>query len=32
MIAIMTFVWGGFLFLLSTALRKESGKSDLPPR
>jgi hypothetical protein len=28
MILIMGLVWGGFLFLLVTALRKESGKSD----
>ena len=27
MIVIMAFVWGGFSFVLSTAIRKESGKS-----
>lgn len=27
MIVIMSFVWGGFAFLLVTALRKESGKA-----
>lgn len=26
MAVILTFVWGGFAFLLVTALRKESGK------
>ena len=26
MIVIMTFVWGGFLFLLRTAVKKESSK------
>lgn len=28
MIVIMSFVWGGFAFLLVTALRKESGKPE----
>ena len=27
MIAMMAFVWGGFLVVLSTAVRKESDKS-----
>lgn len=27
MIAIIAFVWGGFAFALSTAVRKESGKN-----
>ena len=27
MIVIMAFVWGGFSFVLSTAIRKESKKS-----
>jgi len=26
MIVIMAFVWGGFFLVLSTAIRKESGK------
>lgn len=28
MIVVTTFVWGGFLFALWTAIRKESGKSE----
>ena len=27
MVVIMGFVWGGFALVLSTAIRKESGKS-----
>ncbi len=27
MIVVMAFVWGGFLWVLLTAIRKESGKS-----
>ncbi len=27
MLVVMAFVWGGFLLALSTAIRKESGKS-----
>jgi hypothetical protein len=27
MLAVMAFVWGGFFIVLSTAVRKESGKS-----
>lgn len=27
MIAVMTFVWGGFLVVLRTAVRRESGKN-----
>ncbi len=28
MIGIMAFVWGGFALALSTAIRKETGKSE----
>ena len=28
MIAVMTFVWGGFLIVVRTAVRRESGKTD----
>lgn len=28
MIAVCGFVWGGFVFALRTAARKESGKAD----
>lgn len=28
MIVILTFVWGGFLLALRTAVRKESGKGE----
>ena len=28
MILVMAFVWGGFSFVLLTAIRKESGKSS----
>jgi hypothetical protein len=31
MAVIMAFVWGGFVLLLVTALRKESGKRTPPP-
>lgn len=27
MIVVMSFVWGGFSWVLTTAIRKESGKS-----
>ena len=27
MLVVMSFVWGGFSFVLFTAVRKESGKS-----
>lgn len=27
MIAVMTFVWGGFLIVVCTAVRRESGKT-----
>ena len=27
MIAVMTFIWGGFLVVLRTAVRSESGKN-----
>ncbi len=27
MIAVMTFVWGGFALVVRTAVRKESGKT-----
>ena len=27
MVLVMGFVWGGFLMVLSTAVRKESGKA-----
>ncbi len=27
MISVMAFVWGGFAWVLATAIRKESGKS-----
>ena len=28
MIVVMTFVWGGFSYVLLTAIRKESGKGS----